>query len=668
MKGHARTISWQPVVASALLTVLVGSLPGCSDQYYQAAPATPHPFVDTGYKTNLPDYMHGTIFERTDVFATEPVPVTGYSLVVNLQDTADNNDIATPVRQAMIKRLELADESATPSFGQYDDPRFTKLEPEDVLRDKRVAVVQVIGMLPVGARRGQRFDVIVRAMPNSRTTSLAHGHMYNTELRDHGLMEPQGGGLVRAYADDGDVFVNPVYALEGQSKKYSNATGGEVGASLRYGTVLNSGRVTEDRPIHIALRVPQASIARAIEARINQRIPQDEGDRPTAAAQDEGLVDVYVPLSYRGDWKHLLGLVQHLYLTDAPDLQARRVSMLIAAAHRPGASLLDISYCLEGLGPSYVPFYESMVNDSNQDIAFCAARAAAMCGDDVGLDALTRIATDPQNSMQLSAVEAMGELPPSAVVDKRLESALGSDKDLVRIEAYKILADHGDRRILIEEAPTGFELDIVDYPGSPLIYASRSGPQRIAVFGHTAALTPPLVFSAMHDRFMIASDDVGSSLTLFYRDPEQTQPVKVTSGLDLAEVIGRLGGKGPKGQTNLTFGYPDVVALVQALSDAHDLTGMDSNGQMAAAPLVLDQTQQISAVLAAASLETRPQTDKPGARSLGDSSMPQGAAPTSQVPSFGGTTSSSAQASAQPVPAQTAPPTASSSVPSFSNP
>jgi flagellar basal body P-ring protein FlgI len=671
MNGRARFISWQPMVASGLLALLGISLSGCSDKYYQAAAATPHPFVDQGYKPDVPDYLHGTVFERTDVFGAEPTPVTGYSLVVDLQDTGDNSDIATPVRQAIIKRLELADESATPSFNRYDDPRFTKIEPEDVLRDKRVAVVQVIGMLPAGARRGQRFDVVVRAMPNSRTTSLAHGHMYNTELRDHGLMEPQGGGLVRAYADDGDVFVNPVYALEGSSKKYANATNGEVGASLRYGAVLNSGRVTEDRPIHIALRVPQASIARAIEARINTRIPQDDGDRPAASAQDEGLVDVYVPLSYRGDWRHFLGLIDHLYLNDAPDLQARRVSMLVAAAHRKGAGLEDISFCLEGLGPSYVPFYESMVNDSDPAVAFCGARAAAMCGDEVALEALTQMATDSRNEMQLAAVEAMGELPPSPVVDKRLEMALGSEKDLVRIEAYKILADHGDRRIMVEEAPTGFELDIVDYPGSPLIYASRSGAQRIAVFGRTAQITPPLIFSAMHDRFMIASDDVGSSLTLFYRDPQRSQPLKIVSGTNLAEVIGRLGGKGPHEQDNLTFGYPDVVALVQALSDDHDLTGADSNGAVTGAPLIVDNTQELASVLAAASLEARPQTDRPG-RSLGggNSSIPQAAAPTSQVPSFSGAASGPPQASAQPVatPAQTVAPTAGGTVPSFSNP
>lgn len=325
-----------------------------------------------------------------------------------------------------------------------------------------------------------------------------------------------------------------------------------------------------------------------------------------------------------------------------PDLLARRVPQLVDAAHDPDADLTAISYCLEGLGPTYVPYYQQMMGDPDPAVAFCAARAAAFCGNEDGVDALLKIATDDNNEMQLSAVDAAGELPESPVVDHRLEDALGSSKDLVRIEAYKILADHGDRRILVEETPSGFELDIVDYAGSPLVYASRSGEPRIAVFGRTTQLTLPLIFSTMNQRFMISSDEADGDLTLFYRDPERPDPVKVQSGTNLAEVISRFGGKGPSERANLDFGYPDTVALVQALSDAHDLQGSGPDGKMQPVPLVLDQSGSLSSVMSAASLEARPESDAPTApsRDLGDSGtgVPAATADANQsVPSFGGT-------------------------------
>jgi len=114
--------------------------------------------------------------------------------------------------------------------------------------------------------------------------------------------------------------------------------------------------------------------------------------------------------------------------------------------------------------------------------------------------------------------------------------------------------------------------------------------------------------------------------------------VKVESGTDLAEVIGRLGGKGREDQTNLSFGYPDVVSIVHALSSANLLNGRDINGKLTVAPMMLDSGEPEAPVLAAASLEVRPETDpkantgRPAGADLPETPSP--AYGTSAVPSF----------------------------------
>ena len=116
--------------------------------------------------------------------------------------------------------------------------------------------------------------------------------------------------------------------------------------------------------------------------------------------------------------------------------------MLVEEAKKPDALLEDISYCWEGIGPPALSFIAPLLTDSRPDVAFAAARAAAFIGDPTGAAnvALLSMARDSNNPFQLNAIEALGGLTPSASVNQMLRELLDSDKTLVRIEAYKVLA------------------------------------------------------------------------------------------------------------------------------------------------------------------------------------------------------------------------------------
>ena len=91
--------------------------------------------------------MHNTIWEKVDVGNTQKYQVTGFGLVVNLDNTGDTT-APTAVREYVIKLM------LKHGYGSKLNPGYENQSPERVLRDKRVAIVQVIGELPAGIREG----------------------------------------------------------------------------------------------------------------------------------------------------------------------------------------------------------------------------------------------------------------------------------------------------------------------------------------------------------------------------------------------------------------------------------------------------------------------------------------------------------------------------------
>jgi flagellar basal body P-ring protein FlgI len=523
----------------------------------------------------VPSFMHGTILEKVRFTGTQPVSVYGYSLVVNLHDTGDSTT-ASWIREYIEKEILIH------GFGSAQMHRYANMNPDDILNDKRVAIVEVEGRIPVGIRNGERFDVIVHALPRSYTTSLAHGELYETPMSEHGLQDPFGTGAhPEAVVYGGQIFVNPAYALS------SDTPGAR--ASLRTGTVLNGAVAKFTRPIYLQIRQPQASIARRIEELIQRRWhgvspidPSADRSKVVAAAQDEGLVQIYVPDEYNGDWRHFVGVVSHMYLNDSEEFLIAKAKELVVEAHKPGAPLADISLCWEAMDQDALPIYEPLISDPDPNIAFAAARAAAFVGDEAARMALLDMASDPNHPDQMEAVRVLGALPSTPEIQHMLRTLLDSDRAEARIDAYRILADSGVG-VDTHQIGDNFFLDIVESDGPPMVYATTTGVPRIAIFGHNLTLQTPVTFMTMDSRLSISSSDDSSLLTLFYRDPQKYHPTDVLSHNDLAEILARLGNEGSDPDDNFDFNFNDVVAVAQQLVNSGQVYGSKLSGEKMAA-------------------------------------------------------------------------------------
>jgi hypothetical protein len=556
---------------------------------------------------NLPDVFRNTVLEKAATQELGPMMVSNYSLVVNLDNTGDST-APTTVREYIIKEM------AKRGFGSPNSPGMESLDPEKVLTDKRVAIVRVDGMIPVGARKGQPIDVQVSALEtgNNSTSSLAHGQLYSVALSPEGADVRDPGQEVNVYAtvSDSPIFVNPVYALS------SHPTDSAAKASLRYGIVMGRGRVMVDRSIKLRVRNPQYSTSRVIEGRINRRFQ----DTTVARAFDEGIIQLFVPLSFRGDWEHFLGLATHLYLPGDTAFNVEMAKRLAIEATKPNAKLLDISYAWEGLDKDALPVIVPLMTSNSPDIAFAAARAAAFIGDASAQDILLDMARTKNHPFQINAVQTLGALPSSPAINQMLRSLIDSDEDLVRIEAYRVLAENQDSAIYSRLIPGNdpsrakFILDIVPSTGRPLIYATRRGLPRIAVIGGKPSLTLPILCTAFDNRLSISSRPNDQNVVIYYRGSELPDAITTVSHPDIAELIARLGGDGPVDQTSLDFSYCDIVAILQKLSDNQEVVAVasDVDSHPVTTPLILQSLPHMNDAIDQAPVipeQTRPQAD-----------------------------------------------------------
>lgn len=587
--------------------VVAGVTASCSDQ---APPKAPNKYADLPPR-QVPEYLNGTIMQRAAVYNLNPLQINNWGLVVNLHGTGDST-APSEVRAYMIRQM------VKHGFGSKVLPEYTSFDPERVLRDKRVAIVRVDGLIPPGARATQTFDVMVSALENNPTTSLAHGTLYFTDLFRNGADARMPGSAIDVLGvGEGNLLVNPAYGL------IDDPSDAKARASLRYAIIPGGGTVQKDRPIIVRIRHAQLSTARSIEYRVNDYFQQMD----VARAYDEGLVQLFVPMSFQGDWRHFVGVVSHLYLqSSSPEFAIAKARQLGDAAQTPGAPLEDISYAWEGLGKGALPIIGPLMSSPKPEIAFAAARAAACMGDSAAVEALGQMAQTPGHPFQVTAIQTLGGLPKSPKIDEMLRGLLDANETTVRVEAYRILVSHEDTSIYTSIIKQRFALDIVPSKGAPLVWASRTGLPRIAIFGSKPALRTPVLFAAMDNRLTISASGDERNVHIFYRDPAKGDTTVVISRPDVAELVARLGGEGPVEDGQFSFTYGDVVSILQAMSDQKLIYGQgdEAGGSMASAelpvPFVLQAVGRLEQEMASApTLDERPQgelTTEPGTQEI----------------------------------------------------
>jgi hypothetical protein len=408
-------------------------------------------------------------------------------------------------------------------------------------------------MLEPGIAKGELFDLEVRALPTTETTSLEGGFLLECDLaRVQASRGVEARSEVLAVGR-GSVFVSPFAADEK----------GKGGGDPRIGRVLAGGKATKVRHFRLALLTPSVRTADQIVRLVNARFPG-----AAKGTEDPGRIDLEVPREYLGAKDRFLDLVGAIYLRETPDARDQRVNLLIKTLES-GKDMDRVSICLEAFGPSFVPRIRPMASSPSASVRFYVGRTLAGLQDATAVSILEPIALDDGSEFQEMAVEALGRLQ-SGIGLGVLSRALNAKSARVRVAAWQATVRLAPRTFVARTFADRFTLSVVATTAEPFIYVSRTLRPQVAIFGDVT-IRPPVL--AETRRVSASAVEGAKQVVVIMR--WRGQDHRIEAPLDVRGFIEKLAasmGTEEKPGEGLDLGYGDVVGILNEMSRKRGLS------------------------------------------------------------------------------------------------
>jgi flagellar basal body P-ring protein FlgI len=519
-------------------------------------------------KEPAPPKVQETVGDLSFVVSRGEWKVEGVGLVRGLDNTGADAPPST-------ERKQLVDEMSKAGVEHA----------EKLLANRKFSMVLVRLTIPIGVSSTDRLDVQVEVPPACGTTSLAGGYLMMTRLREVARGAGTGplGGPEMALAQGPIMIGTPAKP-----------------ADAKVGRVLGGGKVKKEYPFTLVIKENRESFrtSKMLETVVNERFFKFENghQKGAATAKTPSYLELKVPTLYHQNQQRFFRVVQYLQMIDSPELRVRRMAAW-------GKDLLDPTTAgiaatrLEGLGTTAVETLKEGLKSSNEEVRYFSAEALAYLNDTSGVDALGKaIVNRPKfRAYALAALAALDQpashLKLRKLMDEQsievrygafnaLRTLDSSDPflGLMRVmDAPKVQDDEDDssdsmalalassarRRRNVQEDP--FALYVVDSEGPPLIHVSRTRRCEIVVFGRQQKLLTPIVLGAGAISLNAADNDDKLEISKIVPSAFADSDTKLTSSLELAEVLRRL--------ANLGAGYPEVVSVLETAQRQRNLAG-----------------------------------------------------------------------------------------------
>jgi hypothetical protein len=504
----------------------------------------------------------GTIGAETVSTNVDAQPLRGFGLVVGL-DGRGSSDCPTVVREYLIDLM-------TREMGAQGAEERRKLpSPSELIDSLDTAVVEVLGSVPAGTRRGAHFDVVVRALPGTSTQSLEGGLLLPTALRYFNVAASGMGlveGAILAEAS-GPLFTNPLPDTPGPGAKIDP----------REALILGGGRAQEERLLKLMLLRPNYQLAQRIERRINECF----GQKPkTAEATSAGFVELHTPPTLARQPARFRETVGQLYLDSRPAVATEKLSELVRQAVANTDQLERIATTWEGMGRSALPGLQPLYIKPEPALSFYAARTGLRLGDLTALPVLGGIAAAGTQELRILAAGELGD-SDSPQAAQQLAPLLSDPSPAVRIAAYEAIIQRGHPAVrsvtfrhILDPSQINFILDVVDAQGPPLIYARRTRLPRLAVFGAHMPVTPPVFYVQPDESVTVHTVDGAEDLQVFAKQHGRMSeqiglPPRV---VDLITALAKLPSRDETGHLRgLGLTYSRVLQVLVTLSEDHSI-------------------------------------------------------------------------------------------------
>lgn len=421
--------------------VLMFSLAGCTQQQQQQSVQVPPLIIDP----------KSTIGSVSQIFGAGSIRVRGIGLVAGLAGTG-SSECPPSVREELEKYI-------WKKIPQTTNP----VNPGMLIESQNTAVVEIFGVIPSLSTIRSGFDVLIRPLSSTQTTSLDGGYLYTTELKELSRLTniEQFTQYTKVIAE----AEGPVYSNKLQSAESSNWY------------VLGGGHALEEGSVQLILRQGNFVLANAVRNRINERF----GPKTAIPDSYEKITLNFPPLYYERK-AQFLSMVQSLILAENPAIRMEYLQSLIEQFVAEPKESIELA--LESFGKPGLDALAPLLEHPDPSIRFYIARCMLNIGDERPVQTLRNIIIDRSSPYRIPAIDVLGRGAKRSTSRPILLNTL-SDTDIeVRLAAYEMLLRLESPEISRKHiAKDSFVVDSILCGGPKVIYVYQQKSPRIVIFG-----------------------------------------------------------------------------------------------------------------------------------------------------------------------------------------
>lgn len=428
------------------------------------------------------------------------------------------------------------------------------ISPQQFIASKDTAVVEVFGVIPSLVSGQDTFDVSVRPLTGTQTTSLKGGHLYTTELKELSRLASidQFTAFSKTFATvEGPIFANPLPPHDKDATWF----------------VLGGAQVLKPEKVTLILNTPDYVVANIIRNRINERF----GEK-TAIAVSDAQIELYVPLRYHRQKERFLTMLQSLQLGDNSAMNKQRieqmVQQLVAGADKDAAEIT-----LEAIGRLAGNSLAPHLQSSDESIRFRVARCMLNIGDDRAVPTLREILMDPSSPYRLQAVEAISFSARQSDVRSTLIVAVNDSDIQVRLAAYEALLRTQSPVVNRRIVAGSIAVDSVACGGPKIIYVFQQKTPRIVLFGSPVYCKDDIFVQSDDGSIIVNAKPGDKFVSVSRKHPRRHRVVgPIQSSHEISHLLQTLGELPPinnhsSGLPGLAIPYDEIVAFTKKMCD-----------------------------------------------------------------------------------------------------
>jgi flagellar basal body P-ring protein FlgI len=507
-----------------LSVIFVTLFYGCSSQ---------EEIVEPEYQLNLTE----TIGSVATLFAGEAIPVRGIGIVACLPGTG-SSECPPEIRNELEKYI------------WQQVPEAGSVNPRLVIESQDTAVVEITALIPALSTPIDRFDVFLKPLSSTQTTSLDGGCLYTADLKEMSRLS-----TVEQFAR----FSKTLAVAEGPIFT------SQVSSSDSKWSVLGGGRAKQSSSVRLILNTPDFRTSSFIRNRINERF----GPK-TAVSVSAAEVSLFFPVKYLDQKEKFLGIVESLMLGGDSERQVEYAKKLINQILSTDREQAEIA--LEGIGRPALDYLAPLLNHEDPSVRFHVARCMLSIGDKRSLATLRTIAGDRNSPHRIDTIQTVGLNARRRDAMPILESALSDNNLEVRLAAYEMLVGLNSHVISRRNVSNGdFSIDSVMCSGPKTIYAFRQGVPRIVLFGSPFRCENNIFIRSEKSAVTINSLPDDERISVSRKHPDRPRMIgPLVSSNDLSVLIQTL-GELPDIQSNtaarpgLAVPYAEILYILETM-------------------------------------------------------------------------------------------------------